>query len=351
MNELPVIIPAYQSQSPGVSWPTESWPRGTSISAVDHIIDQAFTLDELTITNAVIVVQHGRIVAERYGGAKEFFDREPEPITAATSLISWSMAKSMLHCVVGLLVDEGRLDPAKRAGVTEWANDDDPRHAITLADLLAMRDGLDYVEEYVEGAKSDVIEMLFGSGKSDVAGYTVARPLRHPPNTVFNYSSGTTNVLSRLVADQVGYGDAYREFLQRRLFDPLGMATAVPTLDDTGVFIASSFVHATAQDFARFGLLYLRGGHWNGQQLVSTSWTDTAQIPRSRDPEDGALYSWQWWPLGDDYGTYCALGYDGQMIVISPALDTIVVRLGRTPADRNIPLREWRARLLDALAN
>ncbi len=351
MPEIPRVTPQYRAQPSATPWPTSQWQVGPSHEAVDAVVDEAFTSDVLATTNAVVVIQGGRLITERYFGAKEYFDREPEPIDASSPLISWSMAKSMTHFLVGTLVDEGRLDVNVTAPVKEWAEPTDPRHAIRLRDLLAMRDGLDYVEDYVDDGVSHVIDMLFGAGKDDVAGYTAARPLKHAPDTVFNYSSGTTNIISRIVADQVGYGDAYDAYLHDRLFGPLGMSSAHATFDATGVFIGSSYVHATARDFAKFGLLYLRGGLWDEQQLVSRAWTDTAQVPLSADEDAGTFYSWQWWVTGDEYGTYWASGYDGQMISVVPALDAVIVRLGRTPADHYADLRAWRHRLLGALAS
>ena len=352
MSELPSITPNYAPQSVDVPWPTEAWPRGTieRQHELEHVVDEAFSDDELAVTNAVVVIQGGRVLVERYGGAQEFFDRPAESITNESQLLSWSMAKSMLHMAIGTLVDEGRLTPEQIAPVAEWSDPNDPRHAIRICDLLAMRDGLDFVEAYVIGEKSHVIEMLFGEGKEDVAAYCAIRGLAHEPGTFFNYSSGTSNVLSRIVADEVGHGDAYAAFLQQRLFSPLGMRSAVPSFDSTGVWIASSYLHATALDFAKFGLLYLRGGEWDGRQLVSRGWTDTAQAALSLDEESGDFYSWQWWVTGDRYGTYWASGYEGQMISVVPSLDALVLRFGHTPEDHYPALDRWRSRVLTVLA-
>lgn len=348
---LPHVEPAAVPAAPDVPWPTTTWPRGTHPrqDELDAAVDQAFSDETLATTNAVVVIQHGRVVAERYGGVQEFFDRPAEPITASSQLLSWSMAKSMLHMIIGTLVDEGRLDPDAPASVPEWRGKDDPRGAIRLRDLLAMRDGLAFVEVYEIGETSHVIEMLFGEGKEDMAAFTAQLPLAHEPGTFFNYSSGTTNVLSRIVADQVGYGEAYRQYLEQRLFGPLGMTSAVATFDPTGVFVASSFVHATALDFAKFGLLYLRGGEWDGRQLISRAWVDTAQIPLSVDEKDGNFYSWQWWVTGDEFGTYRASGFEGQMICVVPALDALVVRFGKTPEVHYPDLAAWRHRVLRVL--
>jgi CubicO group peptidase (beta-lactamase class C family) len=348
---LPLITPAFADQPSDVAWPSTEWPRGSHArqSQLNAAVDEVFTRDELALTNAVVVVQGGHVVVERYAGVREFFDRPAEPITASSPLLSWSMAKSMLHMIMGTLVDTGRLDPDQLAPVPEWSEEDDPRHQIRLRDLLAMRDGLAFVEEYEIGQTSHVIEMLFGEGKDDVAGFTARLPLAHAPGTFFNYSSGTSNVLSRVVADVVGYGDEYRDYLSTHLFGPLGMRSAEATFDPTGVFVASSFVHATALDFAKFGLLYLRGGRWNDEQLISREWASTAQVPFSVEEESGDYYSWQWWVTGDEYGTYWASGYEGQMISVVPALDALVLRFGHTAADNYPALSAWRSRVLDVL--
>jgi CubicO group peptidase (beta-lactamase class C family) len=352
MNDIPHGTAQFAAQPEGVHWPTESWPRANGATEqLARVVDEAFRAEELAITNAVVVIQGGKVLLERYAGVQEFFDRAPEPIDASSQLLSWSMAKSHLHMILGTLVDEGVLDPLARAPVREWSEPSDPRHAIRLADLLAMRDGLAFVENYEIGQKSHVIEMLFGEGKEDMAGYTAALALAHEPDTFFNYSSGTTNILSRIVADQVGYADQYDAYLHARLFDPIGMKSAIATYDPTGVFVASSYLHANALDFAKFGLLYLRGGEWDGKQLISREWASTAQIPLSKDPDSESFYSWQWWVSGDKYGTYWASGYEGQQISVVPALDALVLRFGHTPEENYPQLGEWRSRVLDVLAS
>jgi len=349
---LPLITPRFVAHTKDVAWPTDEWPRGTHPRQLDltAVVDEMFSIDELAVTQAVVVIQGGRVLVERYAGEREFFDRPAEPITASSALLSWSMAKSMLHMIIGTLVDEGRLDPDQLAPVPEWRDDDDPRHRIRLRDLLAQRDGLGFIEEYDASLESHVIEMLFGQGKEDVAAYAARVALAHEPGTFFHYSSGTTNILSRIVADVVGYGDTYRDYLARRLFSPLGMTSAEATFDDAGVWVASSFVHASALDFAKFGLLYLRGGEWDGAQLISREWAATAQTPRSLDDESGSFYSWQWWVTGDEFGTYWASGYEGQMISVVPVLDALVLRFGRTAAEHDPALRAWRSRVIDVLA-
>jgi CubicO group peptidase (beta-lactamase class C family) len=307
--------------------------------------------DRFGATYAVVVVKDGHLLIDRYGGCLEHWDRPDEPVTVDTPLLSWSMAKSILHAAVGILVRDGRLHLEQPAPVPGWQEPGDPRRSITLDDLLAMRDGLDFVEDYVDDGVSNVIEMLFGSGAGDVADYAMERPIAHPPGEVFNYSSGTSNIVARIVGDVVGGGPSELEaFLQRELFHPIGMRSARPKFDDAGTFIGSTFVYATAQDFARFGLLYLRDGVWNGHRVLPEGWVDHARRPRSVDPTDGRLYGSHWWVTGDERGGFWANGYAGQALLLVPTLDLIVVRLGDTTADKYDALVEWRAALTDAIA-
>lgn len=339
-------------QPAGVRWPTDMWPRAAPRPNVGPRLYRL--LEELTVdtkrygtTYAVAVVHGGELIAERYGGTLEHWDRPAEVVVPHTRLLSWSMAKSILHAAVGILVAEGRLDLDAPAAVPEWADPDDPRGAITLEHLLTMRDGLDFTESYEEGQVSHVIEMLFGEGQHDMAHYAASRPAAHRPDEVFNYSSGTSSIVSGIVAREVGPGDAYRSFLQERLFRPLGMTSADPRFDDAGTFLGSSFVYATAHDFLRFGLLYLRDGVWGGTRLLPEGWVDHARRIRSYDAAEDRWYGAHWWSVGDDLGTFWASGYEGQSIMICPPLDLVVVRLGRSQGDdHTATLRDWRAEVV-----
>ena len=213
-----------------------------------------------------------------------------------------------------------------------------------------MRDGLDFVEDYVDDKVSDVIEMLFGSGAADVAHFAADRESVAPPDTRFNYSSGTTNIVSGVVARLLGPGEPYARFLKGRLFDAIGMRSATAKFDDAGTWIASSYVHCTAQDFARFGYLYLRDGVWGGGRVLPAGWVDHARRIRSFEEESGSYYGAHWWCVGDEYGSFRCSGYEGQSILLVPALDLVVVRLGKTDAERYPLLTEWRRRVVDAFA-
>ena len=292
-----------------------------------------------------LVIQHkGEVVAEVYGPTAD----------AETTLISWSKAKSFTHAMVGMLVMDGVLDPAAPAPVPAWAGDE--RAAITLQQLLEMNSGLEFVEDYVDGEVSSVIEMLFGSGKDDVAGFAESFPLIHEPGSVFNYSSGTTNIISAICGRAIQANDLAEStegFLQTRLFDPLGMASATVQCDERGTFIGSSFVFATARDFAKFGQLYLDDGLAGGKRLLPEGWVTHARTPVSSPVIDPHWYGAQWWLWDDhcipantgfdpsDINGFGAHGYEGQYTVVVPDRDLVVVRLGKTPVERQPEVRAW----------
>lgn len=330
------ILPPLPVQPPGVDWPTLSWSRGPLPPSVDaerlaRLIDHGFT--DFEETHAVVVVQGGRLVLDRYGPA-----HGPE-----ATCLSWSMAKSITHALVGIAVGDGLLDIMAPAPVPEWRSPGDPRGAITTDQLLRMSSGLRFSEVYEPDKPSDTIEMMWGSGKADVAHYAASQPLDHPPGTFFSYSSGTTNIICRILADVTGLrGEAFAAFMRERLFEPLGMRTPVPKFDPAGTFIGSSFCFASGQDFARFGLLYLRDGVWNGRRLLPEGWvvyarTRTFQQAGVTDDPYGA----HWWlGLGGE-GSFSANGHEGQFTLLAPDLDLIIVRHGRTGAALKDALKVW----------
>jgi CubicO group peptidase (beta-lactamase class C family) len=339
------------SQPTSVPWPSpdpDGWPIASAAPDLEKLVDAVIEdEDRYGITYAVLVIREGTLLVERYGGALPHFDAPPEPVTPTTPLLSWSMAKSILHAGIGILVGDGRLELDAPAPVPKWHTDaNDPRAAITLENLLAMRDGLDFAEDYVDAGVSDVIEMLFGEGTDDVAAYAEARKLAFPPDTRFNYSSGTSNVVSAIAGRCVGSGEAFLDLLRQRVFDPVGMTSADPRRDTAGTFIGSSYVYATARDFARFGLLYLRDGVWDGRRLLPEGWVDHGRRQRSID-EEGNGYGAHWWVVDDDQGSFRASGYEGQSILVCPGLDVLAVRLGYSSADQYPALKEWRAAVVD----
>jgi CubicO group peptidase (beta-lactamase class C family) len=281
--------------------------------------------EDLGETHALLVVRNGAVVLEHYA----------DGVAPDTTLKSWSMAKSILHATVGILVSQGRLLPNAPAAVPEWANAGDPRGEITLWDLLQMRSGLAWNEDYLDGASSDVIEMLFARDwepVADTGGFAASKSLVAQPGTRFNYSSGTSNIVARIVRDQVGEGDSCRRWLQDNLFGPLGVASADPRFDDVGTWIGSSYCFCTARDFARFGELYLNGGRVAGTQVLDPAWVATASRGTGID-DTGAVHTAHWWLLASNpWGAYRASGYEGQYLIVVPPLEMVVVRLGRSDA-------------------
>ena len=286
------------------------------------------------VTLAQLVIHKGEIVSETY---------EPE-VTAQTTLISWSMAKSITHALVGIAQMDGLLNVADSQLFPGWESDN--RRNITLQHLLEMRSGLSWVEDYVDGDASDVIDMLFGSGKDDVAAYAIAQPLAAAPGAEWVYSSGTTNIVTRLLGNALGDATGshvnIESFMRSRLFDAIGMK-AEPKYDAAGTFVGSSYVYATARDFAKFGLLYLRDGVCNGVRILPEGWVDHARAQHAFDEETGLGYGAHWWTLPGERNSLVAAGYEGQYIMVIPDRDLVVVRLGKTVAElRNSVVAELR---------
>jgi CubicO group peptidase (beta-lactamase class C family) len=299
------------------------------MSEVDEVLAAA-----VPETLAVLAVQGDDVIVEHYG----------EGVTADTTLISWSMAKSITQALIGFAVDDGKLALHGPAPVPEWA--DDERSAITVDQLLRMCSGLAFREDYVDGESSDVITMLFGEGQEDMAAFAAAFPLEHEPGAVFNYSSGTTNILARVVGDLYGGQQGVERLLRDRLFGPLGMTSAVPKFDGAGTLVGSSYVFATARDFARFGQLYRDGG----RDVLPQSWIDYARTESPVPVEPGEQpYGAHWWLFPAVPGSFAAQGYEGQRTLVVPDLDLVVVRLGKTPDEVKPELDAWLVALVDAL--
>jgi len=348
MQMLDVPFP---TQPPDVPWPTTEWCFGSFDDDVDgDAVAAAITAIGDTpeaegVSLALVVVHRGRIVAELYGPATD----------VDTTLISWSMGKSVTATILGLLVGDGLLDIDAPAAVPEFAGTG--KAAITTRHLLAMRSGLEFVEDYVDDAVSHCLEMLFGSGQHDMAHYAASLPLIHEPGTVWNYSSGTTNILARLAGDIVADGatdpetrrTAMESFMQTRLFDPIGMTTAAPKFDTAGTFVGSSYLYATARDFGRFGYLSLRGGQWDGLQLLPPGWVEYARTQVAVDTEPPYFgYGAQWWIWPTERGSLAAHGYEGQYTDVLPDRDLVVVHLGKVPVDVRPPLLDKLRRIIGA---
>jgi len=299
-------------------------------------------------TRAIVVVQGGAIVAERYAPG---FDRN-------TELLGWSASKSIMGTLVGMLVDDGVLKLDEPAPVPEWQGEGDPRAKITLRQLLTMSSGLTFSESYVPG--NDSIKMLFEAG--DMGAMAAAKPLQHEPGTNWSYSSGTTNILSRIVFQATGGTlEGMTRFAQKRLFEPTGMTSALIEPDEAGVQVGSSYAYATARDWARYGLLHLNMGRAGGKQLLSKEWLDFAVAPTKAAPRP--VYGAQLWlnhaeadgehrklypDLPED--TVMARGHSFQIVAAIPSQDAVIVRLGWTPEGQAFDWNKYLSQIAAALA-
>lgn len=331
-----------------VAWPTKDWPTGepgahVDLARLDALLARAFAdepPEDLAETHALLVIQNGGKVIERY-----WKDHGPDE-----TYRSWSMAKSITHALIGILVRQGKLDIQAPADVPEWKEAGDPRGKITLDHLLRMSSGLEFLEDYVDDDVSNVIEMLMGSGKADTAGYAASFPLEHDVGNFWSYSSGTTNIVSRIAqraldSDRKGF----EAFMRRELFDPIGFTSADPWFDEAGTFIGSSYCFARAEDFARFGTLYLRDGVWDGQRILPEGWVDYARTPTPQpDDHDGLGYGAHWWLGIAGPKSFSANGYQGQFTVLEPELDLVLVRHGDTIGEeKSDALKAWIAEVVD----
>jgi hypothetical protein len=241
-------------------------------------------------------------------------------------------------------VKEGKLNVNAPAPVPEWRANE--KHKITLKELLQQTSGLDYREEYTWPAEATM--MLFKKG--DFAAYTACLPLKHEPGTMFNYSSGNSNILSRIIRQVVGEKE-YSSYPYKSLFYKMGMYSMLLEPDASGTFVGSSYGYASARDFARFGLLYYNNGRFNGEQILPEDWVKESVEPSSADPLKH--YGYQFWLNGLDKkdttkrqlpdvpaDMYYADGYGGQEVYIIPSKKLIVVRLGLYVIDENKFLKE-----------
>ena len=330
-----VLVPL-PSQPAGVAWPTESWPSGNLGEDVDAA-DLEAKVDALflgvgrggaTDTRAVLVIRGGKIVLERYG----------EGFGPSSRFHSWSMAKSVTQSLIALLVREGRLAVDDRAPIDAWSDPEDPRYTLTLRHLLHMTTGLDNADGGGD-AEALVAQVLFGEGSDAMGLYAADRPLLHDPGTHWAYSTGTSAILGTIISEITGPArEDTRAWMERELLEPLGIESLVLETDGTDHLVGGSHAWATARDWARLGLLYLRGGLWESRQILPGGWVD---FTRTRAPaENNGTYGAHFWinhpPVGDQFpplpgapeSTFMMSGNGGQYVVLAPSKDLIVVRLG-----------------------
>ena len=272
-------------------------------------------------TRAIMLWKDGRVVAESYA----------DGISADTRLKGWSMNKTIVALLIGLMSDRGWIDVNAPAPIAQWQSSDDPRSQITVNHLLQMSSGLDFAEDY-SALDSDVVLSLFADESS--SDRAISSELAYEPGTHFAYSSGTTNILTKIAIDILEErGIDWVEFIHNELFKPLDITSVVTETDSNGYYIGSSYGYMTTADWARLGILFARGGKTkDGRQLLSTEWMQYMSQPTKESNGD---YSVQLWSHGHTAGlpddTFSLSGFRGQFVVFSDKTDTVLVRLGETP--------------------
>lgn len=310
--------------------------------------DEVFTNEAVGETRAAVLMHGGAIAAERYG----------EGYDADTRFVSWSMAKTVTSVMIGMLVADGKLELDDSPPIPRWRRPGDTRGEITLRQLLQMRSGLRHTEAGTPPYESAEVRMLFLDGRDDMADFATVQPLEAEPGRKFEYSSNTTVILADIAARVLTEGSddpetrrkAVAEFLQARLFRPLGMESMVPEFDAAGTLIGGSLIHGTARDWARFGDFLRNEGSYRGSQLIPRSWIKfmTSPSPASE------FYGGQTWlnrasgidrdeklaDRGPDT-LFSAIGHMGQYVMVSPAQKLTLVRLGHSDeAERSALIAE-----------
>jgi CubicO group peptidase (beta-lactamase class C family) len=307
-------------------------------------------------TLALLVMKDGATEIEWYGTSPTTLFGGGEQVTEATTLISWSMAKSITHALLGIAMVDGLLDVDDPAPFAALQAEGQP--PMRWIDLLEMRSGLTFVEDYEDASVSHCLEMLFSGeehrGVADMGMYAATLGHEFRPGEHWSYASGTTNILCRMLGDILAGGDvasvgaekrknAIEQFAKERLFGPIGASSPIMKFDATGTFVGSSFVYATAPDFAAFGELYRRGGALaDGTQILPVRWHDHARHWVAHDPEGsgphGFDYGRHWWLWPDFEGSLVAQGFQGQYIFVLPEAGITMVHLGITDSEVAAPL-------------
>ncbi len=300
-------------------------PPEVNATALDAASEWAFERESPEqVTLSLLVVHDGNIIHERYAPG----------VDVTTRTRTWSTAKSIASTLIGMLVAEGRMSLDEPLGL-DWypsvsSEDDDPRSTITLRHALNMSSGLFPID-------NDSLEYATGSGLSYWAGASSIQDMRNPglirePGTYWDYENYDT--LRAVYAMKLVLGEeAYLEYPRRALLDKIGMRNTLLSVDRFGDFILSSQVYTNARDLARFGLLYLQGGVWNGERLVSEDWIDFVRTPAPATAQRGNFYGGQFWLVPDDRtdvpaDAYSTSGNRGQYTIIVPSHNLVIVRRG-----------------------
>lgn len=335
---------------------TQPWPMGDADAygtlpagaraRLDSALDAALAAPNQN-TRAVVVVYDGKIVGERF--APGFSRHTPQ--------ISWSEGKSITAALIGVLIEQGHFTWTDPAPVPEWRDPEDPRSAITIADLLHMSSGLDFLNNGLDPATSMNTEnehfRIYFDGLN-VFEHAINQPMDLPPNTAWRYRNSDPLTLGRIVKQTVeARGDSYHQFPQHDLFDRIGMRNVVLETDAYGNFILTGYDFVSAWDWARFGLLHLWDGVWQGERILPEGWVEFITTPAPADDSQGygGLF---WLNRGGAMSrapadAFWPAGYMGQETVIVPSRNTVIVRLGPSASGFGRYFNDVVGDVLDAL--
>jgi CubicO group peptidase (beta-lactamase class C family) len=319
----PYNIPKRNQLHKKASFPYgDSTPKDTVFATVDYaklntVIANAFDTNEekKKRTRSVLVIYKDRIIAEKYA----------DGYTKNSVILGWSMTKSITGTLFGILQKQQNFNIYKPVPFAEWQNDN--RKNITTNDLLHMNSGLEWEENY--DRICDATQMLFQ--EEDMTRTQLLKPAFFKPNSHWNYSSGTTNLLSGILRKQFKTHQEYLNFWYSALIDKIGMHSMLIETDMTGNYVGSSYGWATTRDWSKFGLLYLHNGNWNGEQIFDANWAKYVATPTNTS---NGRYGAQFWLNASGHfpnvprDMYYCSGFQGQMVAIIPSRDMVIVRLG-----------------------
>ncbi len=303
----------------GTNEPKDSVFLTINYSKLKKAVDNAFDENETFTkrTRSVLILHKDHLIIEKYADG---FNKD-------SKILGWSMTKSLTATYFGILQHQGKINLNNPAPIEEWKNDE--RSKITIHNLIQMNSGLEWEERYDKIC--DATKMLFNS--KDMGKVQLEKPLFGKPNQSWNYSSGTSNLLSKILRKQFKNQQEYLDFWYASLIDKIGMYSMVVETDMTGNYVGSSYAWATTRDWAKFGLLYLNNGNWNGEQIFDPTWTKYVSTPTPTS--DGRYGGHFWLNSSGKYpdaprDMYYASGFQGQKIFIIPSKDLVIVRMGLT---------------------
>tara|TARA_R110002050_G_scaffold16019_2_gene49147 strand:- start:247705 stop:249033 length:1329 start_codon:yes stop_codon:yes gene_type:complete len=295
--------------------PIDTVFKNVDYQKLNAAIENSFSDPEIKKTRTVLVYHKNHIIGEKYLPG----------FTKDTPILGWSMTKSVLATLYGILEFQGKIDLNKAAPISEWQNDE--RQHITLNNLLRMQSGLSWDEDY--SSISDATKMLFLD--ADMTQTQVLKQAIAKPTEIWNYSSGTTNLLSGILRSQFKTYQEYLDFPYNALIDKIGMNSMLLETDMEGNFVGSSYAWATTRDWAKFGILYLNKGNWNGEQLFNQQWVNYITTPTKNS--EGTYGGHFWLNANGKYpdvprDLFSANGFQGQRVFIIPSKDLVIVRTG-----------------------